>query len=376
MVERIYSLPLGTVRLTEGYLRSDPIKPREWKKLRKAIDRTIKKRIRKPPFRAKTLIGSGGTFSTLAAIAKNQREGGAGSVHGYTLSRSELVALLDRLRQLPLEARRQVPGLSPDRADIIVAGIAAIARLAKRLGSREIRVNEGGVREGLFLSMIGERRDGRAAAGQVADRMEWIRLFARRCRSNEMHCEHVAYLAGQIFDGLKDEYELPEEGRELLTAAALLHDIGYLIGHAKHHKHAYHLILHGDLPAFSAREVELIANVARYHRKARPKKKHATFARLQKNDRRLVIYLSGILRVADGLDRTQTQAVRSVECRIEDDRIKLVTEAEAPPRVELWDANRKAGLFEKVYSMRLKLDWKPPESQLESTRSRPRNKEA
>ncbi len=186
----------------------------------------------------------------------------------------------------------------------------------------------------------------------------------------------MAYLAGQIFDGLKDEYELPEEGRELLTAAALLHDIGYLIGHAKHHKHAYHLILHGDLPAFSAREVELIANVARYHRKARPKKKHATFARLQKNDRRLVIYLSGILRVADGLDRTQTQAVRSVECRIEDDRIKLVTEAEAPPRVELWDANRKAGLFEKVYSMRLKLDWKPPESQLESTRSRPRNKEA
>ncbi len=148
VVERIYSLPLGTVRLTEGYLRSDPIKPREWKKLRKAIDRTIKKRIRKPPFRAKTLIGSGGTFSTLAAIAKNQREGGAGSVHGYTLSRSELVALLDRLRQLPLEARRQVPGLSPDRADIIVAGIAAIARLAKRLGSREIRVNEGGVREG------------------------------------------------------------------------------------------------------------------------------------------------------------------------------------------------------------------------------------
>ncbi len=357
-IEQIYSLPLGAVRLTERYVKSDPISDKHWKKLQKAIDREIKKHVGKPPFKAQTMVGSGGTFSTLAAIIKNQREGKEGSVQGYTLTRGEVDALVDRLREMNLEARQRIPGLNPDRADIIVAGAAAVARLAKRLCCKEIRVNEGGVREGLLLSIIAERRNGGAPSRrQVADRMDWVRLFARKCHSNEGHGEHVAKLATQIFDGLQEAYDLPEEGREILQAGALLHDIGYLISHARHHKHSYHLIMHGDLPAFSAREVELIANVARYHRRAYPKKKHTNLARLRKRDRRLVRFLSGILRVADGLDRTHAQAVSSVTPELEDERIRLIVEAEAPPQVELWDADRKAGLFEKAFATALELQW-------------------
>jgi len=358
VIDRIYSLPLGAVRLTEQHIKSDPISDKNWTKLESQIERLITKRVGKPPFKVKTMIGSGGTFTTLAEIAEAQREGAQGSVHGYKLATTDARDILDRLRRVSLEERRQIPGLNPDRADIIVAGLASVLGLANRLGCKEIRINEGGVREGLLLSMIKDRLSARAAKKvDVADRMDWVRKFASKCHSNEAHCEHVANLALQIYDGLEDHYDLPEAGKDILQAAAILHDIGYMISHAKHHKHAYHLIMHGDLPAFSAREVELIANVARYQRRAYPKKRHENFVRLKKADRRLVRDLSAILRVADGLDRTFTQAVTAVEVDVDDDLIRMIVDAEAPPQVELWDAHRKAGLFEKVYGTPLELEW-------------------
>lgn len=366
VVDRVYSLPLGAVRLTEQYIDSDPIKGEEWKTLRTSIDRTIDKVVGKPPLRTQTMLGSGGTFTALASMIKSQREGLNGGVQSYSMDRAEVGDLFKRLRKAPLAERRQIAGLNPDRADIIVAGVAAVLRLANRLGCDEIRVNEGGIREGLLLSIIAEHPiDGTPTRPSVEDRMEWVHMFARKCHSNELHCEHVAYLAIRIFDGLREAYALPDSGRAILEAAAILHDVGYLIGHAKHHKHAYHLIMHGDLPAFSAREVELIANVARYHRRAYPKGKHPNYAPLQKSDQTLVRYLAGILRVADGLDRTHTQAVTSVECRIRKTKIQMSLEADAPPQVELWDASRKAGLFEKAFKTRLKLDWKGPGSGVE-----------
>jgi exopolyphosphatase/guanosine-5'-triphosphate,3'-diphosphate pyrophosphatase len=330
VIDRVYSLPLGAVRLTESRVKSDPLSNKHWKKLCKTIDRTIDRRIGKPPFKVRTIIGSGGTFSALASISINRKDGQIGSLQGYSISRAELDGILNQLRNTPLADRRQIPGLNPDRADIS---------------------------EGLLLSMIAERFARTAARGDVDDRMEWVRKFARKCRSNEPHCEHVAQLSLQIFDCVKKEFELPDEGRDILHAGALLHDIGYLIGHAKHHKHAYHLIMHGELPTFSAREQELIANVARYHRRALPKKGHKNLARLPKSDRRLVRDLSGILRVADGLDRAHTQSVTGVSCGMNDDYVHMLVAADAPPQVELWDANRKSGLFELAFHTKLELEW-------------------
>ena len=364
VVDRIYSLPLGAIRLTEGFGRSDPWRNRDWRKLNKAIDKAIERRIGKPPIYPQVMVGSGGTFTALGGMVKHQREGRIDGVQGYPIARAEVVHLVNRLREIPEESRSQVPGLSPDRADIIVAGVAVVSRLAKHLGCREILVNEGGVREGLLLSMIAERTRGKRIPGsQFKDRMEWVRLFARKCGSNEMHCEHVAFLATQIFDGLQDAYDLEPESRELLVAAALLHEIGYLISHAQHHKHAYHLVMHGDLPGYSAREVELIANVARYHRRAYPKKSHDNFASLGKADRRLVRCLSGILRVADGLDRTHARAVTGVSVEFGDSETRLLVESESLPQVEMWDADRKAGLFEKVYKSTIELQWMDREEQ-------------
>jgi exopolyphosphatase/guanosine-5'-triphosphate,3'-diphosphate pyrophosphatase len=361
VIDQIHSLPLGAVRVTERLVRSDPLKEKHWKLMRKEIDRGIRV-IGKSSLRAEVMVGSGGTFTALAHMAKWQREGRHGSVQGYMLTPAEVIHLLDRLREAPLEVRREIPGLSPDRADIIVAGATVISRLVKRLGTQQILVNERGVRDGLLLLMISELsgRPELAQPPQAGDRMEWVRLFARKCRANERHCEHVAKLALQIFDGVKSRYGLPESGRDVLQAAALLHDIGYIISHSKHHKHTYHLIMHGDLPTFAPHEVELIANVARYHRRAFPKRSHPNLARIPSEDRRLIGQLSGILRIADGLDRTHSSSVTAVRTRSVGNRLRLGIEAIAAPDVERADAERKSDLFKKAFDTELELVWRHP----------------
>ena len=167
-------------------------------------------------------------------------------------------------------------------------------------------------------------------------------------------------LAGQIFDGLHVAYDLPPWSRELLEAGALLHDIGYIINHAQHHKHAYHLIMHGDLPGFSPHEVELIANIARYHRRAFPKKRRPNLRRVGKEDRRVIQRLAAILRVADGLDRAHSRQVTAVKAEDTGKRIRLILEGASLPQVEMWDAERKAGLFLEAFDTDMDLVWRDP----------------
>ena len=359
-IDQVYSLPLGAVRVTEHLVRSDPLRQKHWKQMKAEIDRGIRTVIGQPAHRAEIMIGSGGTFTALAHMSKWQREGRHGSVQGYVLTPAEIIHLLGRLREAPLETRRQMPGLSPDRADIIVAGASVIARLVRRLGAQQILVNERGIRDGLLLHMIAEL-PGRSSSVQhlqPGSRMEWARQFARKCRSNERHCEQVATLALFIFDGLKARYGLPASSRDVLQAAAILHDIGYLISHSKHHKHAYHLIMHGELPGFSPHEIELIANVARYHRRAFPSKRHENLAHLSAEDRRLIGRLSGILRLADGLDRTHAQSITGLTVRALRDRLRMSLEASALPQVELADAQRKSDLFRKAFGTDVELAWR------------------
>jgi exopolyphosphatase / guanosine-5'-triphosphate,3'-diphosphate pyrophosphatase len=362
LVEQVVSLPLGAVRLTERYAKSDPFKPKHWKALRRAIDQAIEDALGKPLFAAEVMIGSGGTFTNLAEMAQAERDGDVRHARDYPLSRAEVTRLLDRLRETPLEGRRQIPGLNPQRADIIVAGAAVVARLTRRLGTQRVLVNDRGIRDGVLLAMIDDLGVGPPppARAQAPDRIESVRQFARKCRSNERHCEHVGTLATALFDALRDGYALPPQGRDILRAAALLHDIGYLINHEQHHKHAYHLIMHGDLRGFSTREVELIANVARYHRRALPKKSHPNFARLDKGERRLVRRLAAILRLADGLDRAHAQTVRGVRCRVSDGFTRITVTAGRNPSIELDDAQRKAGLFQRAFKSDVTLSWPRP----------------
>lgn len=358
LVDRVYSMPIGAVRLSERFNKSDPINNKHWKAMKRAVSKTIRETVGRPPFQPDVMVGSGGTFTTIASMIQCQREERARGLHGYKASFGEIAHLLDRLRDASLEARKHIPGLNPHRADIIVAGLLVAHTLGDRLGCQHVIVNERGIMDGMLLNMIADlSARGSAARTPPKERMEWVRTFARKCRSNERHCEHVAVLAQDIFDQLPDELRPARAGREMVTAAALLHDIGYLISHTGHHKHAYHLIKHGELPGFSASEIELIANVARYHRRALPKSKHENFARLDKESQPLARKLAGILRVADGLDRAHLQTLRIARCEVTPEMITLHVQSEANPQVEIWDALRKAELFEAAFGRTLNIQW-------------------
>ncbi len=361
-VDHVYSLPLGAVRVTERFVRSDPLRPKHWKAMKAEIDRSLRATIRQSAHRAEIMVGSGGTFTALAHMSKWQREGRHGSVQGYVLTAAEVIHLLDRLREAPLEARRRMEGLSADRADIIVAGATVISRLVKRLGAQQIMVNERGIRDGVLLHMIADL-PGRQPVAQIptaGNRMEWVRRLARKCGSNERHCEQVSTLALQIFDAIKSRFELPAESRDVLQAAALLHDIGYLISHSKHHKHAYHLIMHADLPSFSPQEVEQIANVARYHRRAFPKKSHENLARASCRG-------AEADRAAQRdppyrrWSRPNPRAVgdRGQACASLRGKLQISLEADSSPDVESTDATRKSTLFQKAFDTEVQLLWRP-----------------
>jgi exopolyphosphatase/guanosine-5'-triphosphate,3'-diphosphate pyrophosphatase len=297
-------------------------------------------------------------MTTIGSMVMAMRKERYDSVHGYEVLHSEVMHLLPMLQRMTCKERRAVPGLSPERADIIVAGVAVVAELMRLTGTNVLKVNERGIREGLILRSLHKHgfldrrrkpRDWRTA----------VRDFARSCHVDERHGEQVARLALRIFDFLAPSCGLDERGRQLLEAASLLHDVGYFISYSQHHKHSYHLIRYASLFDFSPRERELIANLARYHRKGLPKKKHENFANLSPEDQDLVKKLGGILRLADGLDRRRGGQVRDLECILDKGAFTIRLQGAEDLSVEIYGGQAKGDLFEAAFGCGLVLTGEP-----------------
>ena len=347
VVDRLISLPLGAIRLTERYLEGDA--DRGLRKLRKSVRRAIKPIISGRDWRGARIIGSGGTFTNLAGMfLTRQGTFAAKSVHATFIPREEVEHILDWLAEMTPAERSTTEGLNPDRADIIVAGIAVIAEVLARVDARGVEVSRYGIREGLLLEAA-RVTPVVADPGQARERS--VRDFAERCHYEKKHAMAVQSLALKLFDALADRLELGLDDRRILADAALLHDVGYHINYDRHHKHSYHLILHGELLGITPEEQVLIANVARYHRGAAPKKRHRNYGELDKPLRRRVKRLAAILRVADGFDRGHVGAVESLKVRWLDRAIRVTpvpSRADAPLRLEIWGAHRKSALLARV----------------------------
>lgn len=349
----LFSLPLGGVRLTERFIESDPPAGKELKNLRRFAQQRLKpmaKRVGQEKFTM--AFGSGGTITALADTdARLTGEPRAGSL--YALRRSRLKALLDLLKSQSLSHRAGLIVGDPKRADIIIAGGMVLLELMGHLGLDYLFVSGRGLRDGLMMDLLGDfYTDHEGPWSEEGGRPESLEQVGEKYHYDAGHAYHVSHLALSLFYQLKNLHGLPEKYATILHAAAMLHDIGLFIAYPKHHKHSYYLIESSGPISFSKSDWDLVANVARYHRKAHPSPKHLPFSQLPPADQEVVRKLSGLLRIADGLDRRHESRVKEIRCSLQrSKKVVVKVSGAADLVVEVEGAKEKKKLLNEVFNV-------------------------
>jgi exopolyphosphatase/guanosine-5'-triphosphate,3'-diphosphate pyrophosphatase len=339
-----HSMPLGAVRVSERFLPGEKTSAKEMKALRAhvagALDGLGWWR------GGGRIVGIGGTIRNLAAAAMKRLEIPDIDVQGFELTREALEQLIEELAELPVSKRAQVKGIKYDRADVILGGALVLATAMDEGGFESIEVTEAGLREGIFFErLLGE--------GQLFEdvRAESVRNLAHRFEHHLAHDLHVWKLSSSIFDGLAAAglHDLGAAERELLWAASLLHDIGVAVNYDDHHRHSHYLTLNAGLPGFGPRELILIGLVARYHRKGAPDASELGDLAKPGDDDRLRL-LSGVIRLAEQLERSRDQAITDVSVSVNGGGVAL--EASTDPTLDatvpIWAARRNADLLAEV----------------------------
>jgi len=339
---------IGSVRLLEELTVADDDPARFRKRLDEYLAQLrIPKRGQKP----KGFVATGGNIDALAKIAGDVDEMGV-----CTLELSELRAIMKRLGKLSYTERIEQMGLREDRADVILPAAAVYERLCVLAGFDQILVPHVGVKEGVVLDLA----DDLAQHGQHDKRQDQVVYqgalsLGRRYRFEQPHAKHVTAIAVSLFDQLEELHGLGAADNRILMAAGLLHDIGTFVSYRKHHKHSLYLISQADLPGFTPNEIQMVANVARYHRKGHPSDQHEEFVALSEEDQERVTVLSSLLRLADGFDREHVQNVTHVAVEHDEDTVMLRASGKGDMLLERWAVEKKGGLFEEMFDCRLKV---------------------
>ncbi len=337
------SVRLGAVRVSEAFLPDEEASAKQMKALRKHVDRTLAEFEWWGEGEAR-LAGLGGTIRNLAAAVQKRMELPDLDVQGFTLSRDALEELIEQLAGKPAAKRGSVRGIKPDRGDVILGGALVVAAAMEHGGFTEIEVTEAGLREGVFFEQLLSDRDPPLL---VDVRRESVTNLARRFATNDAHVEHVALLSLQMFDALAEAglHALGDQERELLWAACMLHDIGVTIDYDDHHRHSHYLIVNSGLPGYSPWELEMIAAIARWHRKGEPDA-GALGALERKGDSARLLVLCGIIRLAEQFERSRDRVVAGVELAQANGAVTLRARTNgADPSVAIWSAQRNSDLL-------------------------------
>jgi exopolyphosphatase / guanosine-5'-triphosphate,3'-diphosphate pyrophosphatase len=343
---------LGAVRMSERFLPGDG--PAKHKQMRELAAHVTDKLGRAPWLgrSGSRLVGIGGTVRNLAAAAQRDLDVPEAGVQGYVLAREELDRLVDELASRTPAERGKLPGIKPSRGDLILAGAIVVQTVMEVGGFEGLEVTEAGLREGVFF----ERHLGEPPLFDDVRRASVVNLAAQYGMDpdHSPHTAHVARLALGLFD------ELAAAGlhggdpaeRELLWAAALLHDIGMTVDYDDHHKHSRYLVLNAGLPGFEQREVALIGQAVRYHRKGMPSL--GPFARLaSQGDAERLDRMATLLRLAEDLERSRDQLVRAAHVAIADGTVRLELVSDGDDRVPRWAAGREVELFARAFDRQL-----------------------
>ena len=309
------SVKLGAVRLTSRFFGSERLHPSAVDSCRRHIQEVLASFDRPlARFGFEVAVGSSGTIEQVLRLAR----GLDGAEPLRTLNGASLTSEnIDRVVEALIVGRREgttssLAGLDPKRHDIILAGALVLEGVVRRFNVKELVISEYALREGVFLDTIARRRGGSLPHLRDVARRSVIDLM-RACDDDPRHSEHVARLALELFDATASHHGLGTDVRSLLEAGALLANVGLVVSHSQHHKHAYYVIRNSDrLVGFTDAEIELVALIARYHRRSAPKPSHVEWSALDGDSQQAVRVAAGLLRVAIGLDRSHRQSVSGV----------------------------------------------------------------
>jgi exopolyphosphatase / guanosine-5'-triphosphate,3'-diphosphate pyrophosphatase len=343
----VISLPLGSVRLHLSHLQMEPPRSRAVKDVQLLVEQTIIPHL--DSFRVgpgTRVFGSSGTFEAVgAAIAARQGLSlDESAVGGFSFEVAELGELLGDLQKLN-PAGRIKAGIDPRRADIIVAGVAILHAALRCLGASRVTVSGGALREGMLAEELSAQQQWEVG---LSARQRSAAELAERFGVSLPHARQVTALSQELLARLMRRGEsFPEDAHSLLSAAAFLHEVGQAVAQSSHHKHSAYLIRHGGLRGFDPRQLEIIAQVARYHRKSPPKSSHLEFQALSTADREAVSKLAAVLRVADGLDRTHAGQSKVVDLHRESGGWILTVEGATA--LDLAGAQEKGDVWGEVF---------------------------
>jgi len=367
------STKVGAVRMTAEFVKTDPITNDEFVYLqafiRGQLERAVEElKVQLQPGEIPRLVGTSGTIETIATIHAREKLGVVPSpITGYQVSLKEIKELINRWRKLSYTQRAVLPGMSDRRSEIIVAGAVILQEAMVLLGIESVTICERSLREGVIVDWM-------LTHGLIEDRLRYqssvrersVIKIAKKYGVNLEYSDRVAKFALSLFDqtqGLLHNWGKDE--RELLWAAAILHNCGYYISHSSHHKHSYYLIRNGELLGYTETEVEIIANLARFHRKSSPKKKYDSYQNLpSKKYRQIVSQLSALLRLAVAMDRRQVGAIQQIKCEYKSDlkelHLRLQPSYEDDQCVlEMWSLDYKKDVFETEYGIKLTANLDP-----------------
>lgn len=358
-VQAAKSFKIGVIRLTERFVKSDPLSGRDEQKLTKhilgEIDRHCEQ-IASTGF--DRVIGTSGTILSLGTVATAMADGAVPSeLRNLRVGAKQIRRLRKEVVALSLAQRLTIPGLDPRRADLVVAGGVLLDTILKRLGAEDITLCDLALREGLVLDYIRRNSKHIAHVDSIPDvRRRSALELAERCNYYAEHAQQVVRLALAIFDQTRTVHGLTDRERDWLEFAALLHDIGSLISYERHHRHSYYLIRNGDLRGFDPDEIEVVALVARYHRRGTPKRSHEEYSRLPSPLRKTVRTLASILRVAESLDRSHTQNIAGLDLRDRGTDALLQLHTTGDAELEVWATNRHLQPFEQLLGKPVRLE--------------------
>lgn len=353
------SFKLGAVRLTDRFFSGTTLHPSAVPSCRALIRSTLSvvaPEVLELGF--EVVAASSGTAETVARmILKMRGESEPKSMNRLEFTGDEVRAVVTALQSAPtVDERVKQFDLESNRADIILAGALILEGLVDTFELKSLMFSDYALREGLLLDTL--RREGLIEVDDEHDAARRsVQQLADRCDDRPDHSQHVAELALELFDELDEALGLPADSRRYLEFAALLANVGVVVSHAKHHLHTYYMVRNSELMGLSDREVEIVAQVARYHRKSVPKPEHAEFAALSAAEQKIVRSLAALLRVAIGLDRTYDGRVKSVSAKVGVDEIMIAVKPKgkkADIALNLYAANERKGLLADVSRRKVK----------------------